>query len=136
MKEIWADIEGYGGKYQVSTWGRVRSFKTGDCRILKPYKNKKGYLKIGLMKDGIYHKHRVNRLVAQTFIPNWQHLPEVNHKDGDKSNNSVTNLEWVSGRENRLYDKLEEAKWEDNVRIAAVARYHFPEDDGNGEERR
>ena len=127
MKEIWANIEGYGGKYKVSTWGRVRSISTSTAKILKPYKNHKGYFKVGLMKDGRSNKHRVNRLVAQAFIPNWGNLPEVNHKDGNKANNSVTNLEWVSGRENRLYDRLEEARWEDNVRIAAVARYHFPE---------
>lgn len=120
MKEIWANIEGYRGDYQVSTWGRVRSFKAGGCRILKPYKNKKGYLKVGLMMDGIYHKHRVNRLVAQTFIPNWKNLPEVNHKDGNKRNNSVTNLEWVTGQQNREYDKVAGIKTQRNIEFAKL----------------
>ena len=100
MKELWTDIPGYDGRYQVSTWGRVRS----ASGIMKPYKNYKGYLKIGLTKDGVCHKHRVNRLVASAFIPNYAELPEVNHIDGDKSNNSVTNLEWVSPRQNRDHE--------------------------------
>ena len=120
MKEIWEDINGYDGKYQVSTWGRVR----GASGIMKPYKNHKGYLKIGLLKDGKRNKHRVNRLVAQTFIPNPSFLPEVNHKDGNKENNSVTNLEWVSGSMNREHDRVAELGYR---YAAAVARYHFPE---------
>lgn len=97
MAEIWAAVHGFDGLYEVSTWGRVRS----ERGILAPYENHKGYLKVGLSKEGKNHKFRVNRLVAQTFIPNPENLPEVNHIDGNKKNNSVTNLEWVDGLKNR-----------------------------------
>ena len=97
MQEIWKDIEGFEGRYQVSTWGNVRSMK----KKIKPYENDKGYLKVGLCKDGKSHKKRVNRLVAQAFIPNPYNLPQVNHKDGNKKNNSVTNLEWTTDKANR-----------------------------------
>lgn len=95
--EIWKDIDGYDGKYQVSTWGRVRS----ASGIMKTYLNGKGYEKIGLSKNGKSNKHRVHRLVAEAFLPNPYHLPEVDHIDGNKRNNSITNLEWVTGEENR-----------------------------------
>jgi hypothetical protein len=94
--EMWKDISGYEGKYQVSTWGRVRSING----ILKPYVNSKGYEKVGLMKNGKSNKHRVSRLVAEAFIPNPYNLPQVDHIDGNKRNNSITNLEWVTGNEN------------------------------------
>lgn len=116
MKEIWADIEGYDGKYQVSSWGRVR----GARGIMKPYENHKGYLKIGLIKDGVREKHRVNRLVAKAFIPNLRNYPEVNHKDGNKKNNSVTNLEWVTGKQNREHDKAAETKMQLNIDLAKL----------------
>lgn len=100
--EIWKEVEGYSGKYQVSSWGRVRNAESGA--ILKPYKNRKGYLKVGLLKSGkSADKHRVHRLVAKAFIENPYNLPQVNHKDGNKENNSVTNLEWVSDEINRKH---------------------------------
>lgn len=100
--EEWRDIEGFEGIYQVSSWGRVRS-KYG---ILTPYRNKKGYLKIGLyIGDRKTKKYRINRLVAAAFIPNPLNLPQVNHKDGNKENNSVTNLEWSSDRQNKDHAK-------------------------------
>lgn len=103
MLEIWKNIEGYNGKYQVSSWGKIRNAETGT--ILKPYRNSKGYLKVGLHVKGkrIPVKHRVNRLVAQAFIPNPNNLPQVNHKDGNKENNSFTNLEWVTNEENYIH---------------------------------
>lgn len=97
MLEIWRDIDGYEGKYQVSTWGRVR----GTSGILKPYENHKGYLKVGLQKNGKSNKHRVHRLVAEAFLENPKKLPMVNHIDGNKQNNSVTNLEWTTDEENK-----------------------------------
>lgn len=96
--EIWRDIEGFEGRYQVSSWGRIRNAIT-KC-IIKPYKNAKGYLKIGLAQDNKCVKFRVNRLVALAFIPNPYNLPQVNHKDGNKANNSFTNLEWVDNSGN------------------------------------
>ena len=96
--ELWKEIEGFEN-YQVSSWGRVRSANG----ILKPYRNKKGYLKVGLSKDGKCHKKRVNRLVAMAFIDNPNDLPFVDHIDGNKENNSITNLRWVTDEENRAY---------------------------------
>ena len=87
--------------YQVS-WGNVRN---ANGYILTPYENKKGYLKIGLFQNGKLYKRRVNRLVAQAFISNPDNLPQVNHKDGNKKNNSYTNLEWVTNEENREHAK-------------------------------
>lgn len=99
MQEIWKDIEGFDG-YQVSTWGNVKG-KNGD--YLTPYKNSKGYLKVGLFLGGKTHKKRISRLVAEAFIPNPYNLPQVNHKDGNNQNNSVTNLEWVTDADNKLH---------------------------------
>lgn len=92
MNIEWKDIKGFEG-YQVSSHGEIRN-KEG--KILSPYQNKKGYLKIGLFKDGKLHKKRVNRLVAESFINNPYNLPMVLYKSGDKHDNSVINLEWGS----------------------------------------
>ena len=94
--EIWKDIEGFEN-YQVSSWGRVRS----DNGIIKPYRNGKGYLKVGLMKNGKSNKKRVNRLVAMAFIENPNNYPFVDHIDGNKENNSITNLRWVTDKQNK-----------------------------------
>lgn len=105
MSEIWKDVEGYEGKYQVSNWGRVRN-KKGE--IIKPYLNHKGYEKVSL-SNGINsrtNKHRVHRLVAQAFIPNPENYPQVNHKDGNKHNNSVSNLEWCTNLQNAQHAAL------------------------------
>lgn len=116
MKEIWADIEGYEGKYKVSTWGRVAN---GE-RIVSQWINHKGYSKVTLYKGNDKKNFRVNRLVAQAFIPNWLNYPEVNHKDGNKRNNSITNLEWVTGQQNREYDKVAEIKTQRNIEFAKL----------------
>ena len=102
MKEIWKDIEGYEG-YQVSNMGRVRSFKYGKVRILKPVANKNGYLKVQLYKNNSLKTIFIHRLVAMAFIPNPNNLPQVNHKDEDKTNNIVSNLEWCDAKYNSNY---------------------------------
>ena len=102
-EEIWCPIKGYEGIYEVSDQGRVRSMKFGKERILKPGKIQNGYLKVNLWKNGEMKQCKVHRLVAQTFIPNPQNLTEVNHKDENKTNNSVQNLEWCDRKYNCNY---------------------------------
>lgn len=94
--EEWKDIDGYEGLYQISNLGRVKSLKFGKEKILKPRKNKTGYLYIGLHKEGKFKLFLIHRLVAQVFIKNLDNLPQVNHKDEDKLNNISTNLEWCN----------------------------------------
>ena len=104
MEEVWKDVVGYEDKYQISNLGRIRSLKDthGNYkeRLLNPTPNLRGYLGQCVSKDGIKKRITIHRLVAQTFIPNPNNYPEVNHKDEDKNNNSVSNLEWCT----RLYN--------------------------------
>lgn len=105
--EEWKDIKGYEGKYQISSLGNVKSLIswTGDKyikrdKILRGVLNKNGYLYVGLSKDGKVKKEKINRLVAEAFIDNPYALPVTNHKDGNKQNNCVSNLEWCSYSDN------------------------------------
>ena len=102
-EEIWCPIKDYEGLYEVSDKGRVRSIKFGKERILKPLRNTCGYLQVQLWKNGEQKMYLVHRLVAQTFTPNPDNLTEVNHKDEDKDNNSVQNLEWCDRKYNINY---------------------------------
>ena len=106
MKEEWRDIEGFEGKYMASNTGKVKSLnynKTGKEKIMKPQDNGDGYLFVQLCKDGKVKTCRINRLVAQAFLPNPNNLPEVNHKDENPKNNNVENLEWCSRQYNVDY---------------------------------
>lgn len=105
-KQIWKDIEGYEGKYQVSNTGRVRSLnynRTGKIKVRKQGKDKLGYKSVFLCKDGKNKGYLVHRLVAQAFIPNPNNYPVVNHKDENPSNNTVWNLEWCTQEYNCNY---------------------------------
>ena len=101
--EVWKDILGYEGHYQVSDKGRVKSLKQGKEKILKPRKDKDGYLYVCLCKNGEVKTCKIHRLVGQSFIPNPNNLPEINHRDEVKTNNSVENLEWCSSKYNMNY---------------------------------
>lgn len=98
MKEVWKDIEGYEGLYQVSSFGRVHSLYKNI--ILKGVKATGGYTIVNLSKNGSTSTKTIHRLVAQVFIPNPENKPGVNHIDEDKSNNRVDNLEWMTAKEN------------------------------------
>lgn len=99
--EEFRDVPGYEGLYEVSNLGRVKNIKTG--RILKPHKHRGGYLLINLCKSGTMRTDLIHRLVANSFLPNPQNLPCVNHKDEDKTNNAISNLEWCTYEYNNNY---------------------------------
>lgn len=108
MSEIWKDIAGYEGYYQISDTGRVKSLKRAkrrvEDRILVQWDNKNGYFICTLNKPLTKKTTpKVHRLVAQAFIPNPADKPQVNHIDGNTKNNSVSNLEWVTNSENQKH---------------------------------
>lgn len=97
--EIWKDVVGYEGLYQVSNMGRVKSIRFDKEKMLKTWYDK-GYKYVELCVNRHRYKTGVHRLVALAFIPNPLNKPEVNHKDRNRSNNHVENLEWVTQSEN------------------------------------
>lgn len=114
MKEIWKDIKGYEGLYQISNLGNVKSLDRNYIRkngrnhhtketIRAQSKNLKGYSFVRLSKNNNSKIKYIHRLVAEHFIPNPQMLPQVNHKDENKDNNCVGNLEWCTNVYNCNY---------------------------------
>lgn len=107
MEEIWRDIYGYDGLYQVSNYGNVKSLNYlnhGKEQILKPANRGDGYLFVALWKNGKQKGKLIHRLVAEAFIPNDDLFKtQVNHKDENKANNNVENLEWCDCTYNNNY---------------------------------
>lgn len=111
--EIWKDIPEYEELYEISNLGRVKSktrktkfgrgWKVYEGQILKPQEDKDGYFKISLSKDGKKRRFFIHRLVMMSFVDNSLNLPVVNHIDGNKQNNKLNNLEWVTRSENDLH---------------------------------
>lgn len=104
--EIFTDIYGYEGLYEVSNLGRIRSLNykgTGQEKILSPGFDKDGYLYVCLCKNGEKKRYFIHRLVAQAFLPNPNNYSQVNHKDENKLNNNVDNLEWCTAQYNSEY---------------------------------
>lgn len=103
IEEQWLDIPGYEGFYQISNFGRVKSFYFKNPRILKPHKVK-GYSNVELYKNKEKKQFYIHRLVMENFCPieNMDML-DVNHKDEDKSNNHISNLEWMTHKDNLNY---------------------------------
>jgi len=111
--EIWVPVAEYHGLYEVSNMGRIktlaRTYYGGACpvkikeRLRKLTETTKGYLALLLSKDTISVHAMVHRIVAQAFIPNLDNKPQVNHKNGIKTDNRVENLEWVTNKENCIH---------------------------------
>ena len=101
LNEVWKDIIGYEGLYQVSNYGRVKNNQTNN--YLTPVKIKNGYLQIHFWDKKKHKVFYLHRLVAQAFIPNPNNYPQVNHKDENKLNNCVDNLEWCTAKYNTHY---------------------------------
>ena len=105
MQEIWKDIKDYEGLYQISNLGNVKSLirSSTNAIIMKPKLSTSGYYSVMLYKDGTHKTFYVHRLAALSFIPNPDNKPQVNHKDGNKLNNTLENLEWVTISENQKH---------------------------------
>ena len=112
-QEIWKDVIGYEGLYQVSNLGRIKALKKCVIQTNRSYIMKEkiikqnilysGYYYVNLYKNNKVNRVLVHRVVSQAFIPNTDNKPQVNHKDGNKLNNCVDNLEWVSASENNYH---------------------------------
>lgn len=130
MEEIWKPIQ-YDG-YEISNLGRVKSYKYDKIngKIMKPSKSTKGYLQLDLRLGGRKYYKRIHlaihRLVAEAFIPNPNNLPQVNHKDENKENNCVDNLEWCTNEYNSNYGTKSQ-------RVAEKIRKPIYSVDENGE---
>lgn len=133
MKEVWKPIEGYEGLYEVSNLGRIKSlrrdvaipnprlgtvgYRTYPERIKPCVENRHGYYQVTLSKEAKSRTLRVHRLVALAFIPNPDNKPYINHIDGNKKNNRVSNLEWCTASENNWHASL----------VLGVDRSHCPD---------
>lgn len=119
--EIWKDIQGYEGLYQVSNHGNIRSFQPkGNGSIPHGMKlhEKRGYYQVGLRNNSKKKYFAVHRIVATAFIPNKDNLPCINHKDENKLNNHVENLEWCTYAYNNTYgDRIERVKSKTSVAV-------------------
>ena len=103
---IWKPIDGYEGLYEVSNTGLIKSlncYNYKEPRIMKLGKRPDGYLSVGLSKNNVTKTKTVHRLVAKAFLPNPNNLEMVNHKDEDRTNNNVENLEWCTRTYNQNY---------------------------------
>lgn len=129
--EVWKDILGYEGIYQVSNFGRIKSLERlkenhskmqiVQEKIKSLRKTKQGYLLVDLYKDNIQYTARVHRLVAQTFIDNPCKKESVNHINGDKADNRIENLEWATPKEQNEHFYKNNLKSKENIRKAIMA---------------
>ena len=125
MEETWKDIKNYQGIYQISNLGKIKNNKG---KLLKQFKNHKGYLTIQLSKNGDSKTYTVHRLVAQAFIPNPDNKPQINHKNCNKEDNKIDNLEWCTNNENKAHAKINglcksSPKGGSNLRAKKVIQY-------------
>lgn len=109
-KETWKPIPGYNGSYEASSMGRIKSLgkdsgtllkkRPKHDTIMKQYVSKTGYANVGLSKNGVCRQYRVHKLIAFAFIKNKNKYPYINHKDCNKLNNNISNLEWCTHLQN------------------------------------
>jgi hypothetical protein len=127
LNEVWKDIPDYEDIYQVSNKGRIKSLAriVGNCKrkdkIIIPKDNGTGYYKVNLYKNGKHKNYYVHKLVASVFINNESNKPCINHKDYNRKNNNVENLEWVTYKENNNYSCCSEhAALKNSLRVLVV----------------
>lgn len=130
MEEIWKGVNNFEQYYEVSNYGRVKtlarnvwnrfSYVLRPERIMNQDTDRYGYKGVCIHVGEYKKRHTVHRLVAEAFIPNPNNLPEVNHKDGDKQNNNVENLEWVTGSENIRHAIIHGLKTTDSIEKSVV----------------
>lgn len=106
MEEQWSPIKEYEGVYMISNKGGVKRIykKHPNGKHLNPIVDRDGYLRVSLSKNNIKRSYLVHRLVAEAFIPNINNFPVINHKDENKQNNQVDNLEWCTVKYNTQYN--------------------------------
>ena len=109
--EEWRPIQGTKGFIEISNKGRVRSLLRGEPHILKTQTDNKGYHRIRVTIERDKRSYKVHREVAKAFIANPLNLPQVNHRDGNKNNNNINNLEWVTNQENARH-AIENGLWD------------------------
>ena len=117
--EVWKDVDGFEGHYQVSDYGRVRSIKK-KILVLKDDYQHNGYKRVYLWKDGRKHNKLVHRLVAISFLPNPNNYSDVNHIDEDKTNNHVANLQWCTHLYNMNFGSVRE-----KYRVGTGGKWHL-----------
>lgn len=126
---MWKTIEGYEGKYLVNAQGQIWSISQKKVMSLQLGGN--GYYKVGLWKNGVKHRYIVHRIVAEHFIDNPRNKPQVNHIDGNKLNNTASNLEWRTPKENSQHafgTGLRKAHYKNVARkFGATSQYHYVE---------
>ena len=126
--EVWKDVVGYEGLYQVSNKGNIYSVERKDTvgrkcggRMLQLSYHSNGYLRVNLSKNVITKQHLIHRLVAQAFVPNQNNYLEINHKDENKANNNVENLEWCTREYNMNYGtRNERANQTQSKKVMAI----------------
>lgn len=135
-KEIWKDVIGWEGIYQISNYGRLKSFKVQpEGYILKQTDKNGWYFTVNLQKGDRFETKKIHRLVAFYFVDNPKNKPHVNHKDLNKQNNHYKNLEWVTQKDNNRHAKINKpwihdgmVNYNQNVKPKAIIQYNLSGD--------